>query len=81
MTDSTLKPIVGIVVTTSPICVLSAASWCMIPGWDSRADLESVKQCSFAGIVLYPKSSATLGTLLEVDSSHQAQNQYSYLLF
>lgn len=61
VTDSTLKPIVGIVVTTSPICALCQRNIaerraCREPG--RGADLESVQKCCLAGVVLQSTSSA-----------------------
>lgn len=60
VTDSTLKPMVGIVVTTSPICAVSAESAMRVRVLEDRhgANLESIQERRLAGIVLRSTSSA-----------------------
>lgn len=80
VTDSTLNPIVGIVVTTSPIYVVSAVAHTQDRRAGAGTDLESVQERGFASIVLQSRTSVTQITPEHQRSAYQAQNQYSYLL-
>jgi hypothetical protein len=53
VTDSTLKPIVGIVVTTSPIYPICHQYSVLVSHGKGVIDLEPVKKCSLSGIILY----------------------------
>lgn len=80
VTDSTLKPIVGIVVTTSPICTACQQVSLRLGVEAKRVSyFESVKQGCLASVVLeqsISKENSASGTC----TPYQAQDQYPNFL-